>query len=96
MPRYGAEDMAPETVTPPQPDIVTFVPDMKKIALGFFPLTPVSFTHDQAWLAWARLVGFSAVAYLAFGKARKISYAAMGCAGTSLVTSILADYNKKV
>lgn len=62
--------------------------DFKKIALMMLPTSPISFTGDEAIFAWGRLALYGAVSYMTWGKARKISYAAAGCAGLSLITSL--------
>jgi hypothetical protein len=61
-----------------------------KIGLALLPTTPVPFTGDTAWLAWARLLGYSAVAYFAWGKARPLAYIGITAAGVSLATSLSA------
>jgi len=64
--------------------------DFNHILLGIVPFTPVQFSGSDALLAWGRLIGFSAIAYLTFNKMRPLSYAAMGAAGVSLATSLTA------
>ena len=71
--------------TPPAKKI-----DTGKIALAFFPLTPVSFTGPDMIYAIARVAGYSALAYFTYNKMRKVSYAFMGAAGVSLATSLTA------
>jgi predicted alpha/beta-hydrolase family hydrolase len=63
---------------------------VSKIGLALLPTTPVPFTGDTAWLAWARLLGYSAVAYLAWGKAKPLAYIGLAAAGVSVATSLSA------
>lgn len=66
-----------------------------RIALGLLPTTPVQFSGKDAFLAWGRLVGYSALAYFTFNKMRPASYVFMGAAGLSLATSLSAGLWKK-
>lgn len=68
----------------------------KKFAVGLLPFSPVSFTGPDAMIAWARLIGYSAIAYYTFSKKRSLSYIAMSCAGLSLASSLTAGYFGKV
>ena len=68
-----------------------------KIFLGLSPFTPVQFTGPDAVLAWARLAGYSIIAYYTFNKMRPLSYIAIGAAVTSLATSLSGKmWEKKI
>lgn len=66
------------------------------IPLAFFPFTPVPFTGKNAIWAYSRIGLYSIVAYAAWKKFRPLSYAAMGAAGVSVLTSLTGQaYNGK-
>jgi hypothetical protein len=61
---------------------------IEKIFLGLFPFTPVPFKGDDLFLAIGRIAGYSALSYFTYNKMRPASYAFMGAAGVSLLTSL--------
>lgn len=72
-----------------QPSVNSPAPSMAgKLALGFFPLTPVPFNGPDKLIAWGRLACYSMLAYYTFNKMKPVSYGFMTAAGLSLATSI--------
>ena len=72
----------------------TVVDDMKKkpmekIIMGLFPFTPVPFSGSDSFLAIGRIAGYSVLAYFTYNKMKPASYALMGAAGVSLLTSLM-------
>jgi len=60
-----------------------------RIALGFVPFTPVHFTGQDSWIAYARIGLYSVLAYAAWNRMRPVSFASMVAVGVSVTTSLL-------
>lgn len=58
-----------------------------RLALALVPTVAVSFKDDPL-LAWGRLALYGTVAYLAWGKIKPVSYAAIAAGGVALLTSL--------
>lgn len=82
----GKTYLAAEYTAPPGSSVPARF-DAGKIAFKFLPTTPVGFTGEDAVYAWLRLALYGSVAYLSWGKARSLSYIAMGAAGVSAAVS---------
>jgi len=89
---YGQDAISPETAPAevPKPDLITLVPNPRKIGLALFPLSPVKFSGDEAVLAWGRILLYGGIAYLAWGKSKFIAYSAAGAAGACAISSLTA------
>jgi len=68
---------------------------LRQLGLSLIPFTPVSFTGPQAPYAYLRLGIYGMLSYLAWSKARRLSYLCMGAAAVSFATSTSAGvWNK--
>lgn len=62
--------------------------DARRLGMAMIPFTPVSFRGAEAPLAWLRLGVYGVGAYMAWGKARRLSYLLAGAAVVSTATSM--------
>jgi hypothetical protein len=62
------------------------------IATGLLPFMPVKFEGGDTLLAIGRIAAYGLLAYATYNKMRNVSYALMGAAGLSLITSISASF----
>lgn len=64
--------------------------DLGKIGLAMFPLTPVPYRGEGALWAYVRIGIYTTAGYLAWRRARKLSYIMLGAAALSATTSATA------
>ena len=70
---------------------------MGRLSLGMLPTTPIPFSDPQfGWVAWTRVIAYGGIAAMTFGKARKVSYFALGAAGLCLATSLSSEAMGKI
>lgn len=64
--------------------------DFGKSALALFPLTPVPFKGEGAFWSYTRIALYGTAGYLAWGRARRLSYILFTAAGLSAAVSTTA------